>query len=129
MLKPSLVLLSLFAAMDGFSPPLRAPRTVRRRAELDPAEGDVVLYRASETAELDIGVVMATMSCTQWIQPLLVADDAGDELTLVEDSTAEPVQCQGLLEAIVDAEGRGPLRVQRSTLPDTLRVPSCPPPE
>lgn len=74
-------------------------------APCEPTEGDLVLYRRKDSDQLSLGVVVAEMSCTQWIQPLIsksaVATNA-EQLVLFEEDT-DVVQVQGDCVAIVDA--------------------------
>mmetsp|Transcript_7540 Transcript_7540/g.31204 ORF Transcript_7540/g.31204 Transcript_7540/m.31204 type:complete len:174 (-) Transcript_7540:111-632(-) len=110
-----LLCLALAAAARGLvlvpSRPQRG-RPLRAADEaLEPAEGDVVAYRVNDGAPLQIGVVIAEMSCTQWIQPLVVHEafddatsSATDELVFFEDETVETaVQVQGGVVAVIDA--------------------------
>lgn len=74
-------------------------------ASCEPTEGDLVLYRRKHSDQLSLGVVVAEMSCTQWIQPLIsksaMVTDA-EQLMLFEEET-DAVQVQGDCVAIVDA--------------------------
>uniref|UniRef100_A0A7S3JVJ3 Uncharacterized protein n=1 Tax=Aureoumbra lagunensis TaxID=44058 RepID=A0A7S3JVJ3_9STRA len=74
--------------------------------ELSPAEGDVILYRlGEEDTQLKVGLVVAEMHCTQWVQPLVAQEplDAG-EIVFFEDAQVDTaIQIQGTAVAVIES--------------------------
>lgn len=83
-------------------------RSRRVLYDVEPGEGEVVVYRSQ--GELSIGVVVAEMHCTQWIQPLVAHELSDERIDLFEDDETNPVQVQGDCVALIDAEyGQRPI--------------------
>lgn len=92
-----------------------------RLFDCEPEIGDVVVYRRAEERPVEVGVVVAEMHCTQWIQPLKATSAASEEdVAFIEDEASDIVQVQGLCEKLLEHRStEAEFLVKRLDLPET----------